>query len=66
MSCTYILNILNIKHFIGAEWLLSVNLSLIKNEKNKLVKEILKLVPMTEMEQQEIFVALLHLLESKV
>lgn len=49
----------------GAEWLLSVNLSLVKNERTKLAQEFLKLVPMSEMEQQEICVTLLHLLESK-
>lgn len=51
---------------IGAEWLLSVNLSLIKNEKIKLAQEFFKLVPMTEVEQQEIFLTLQRLLESKV
>jgi len=51
---------------LGAEWLLSVNLSLVKNEKNKLAQEFLKLVPIIEIEQQEICVSLLHLLESKV
>jgi len=51
---------------LGAEWLLSVNLSLIKNEKTKLAQEFLKLVPMIEIEQKEICVSLLHLLESKV
>lgn len=51
---------------IGAEWLLSVNLSLIKNEKIKLVQEFFKLVPMTEVEQQEIILTLLRLLKSKV
>jgi len=51
---------------LGAEWLLSVNLSLIKNEKTKLAQEFLKLVPMIEIEQQEICISLLHLLESKV
>ncbi|XP_025412604.1 ras GTPase-activating-like protein IQGAP1 isoform X2 [Sipha flava] len=49
----------------SAEWLLSVNLSLVKNERTKLAQEFLKLVPMSEMEQQEICVTLLHLLESK-
>jgi len=43
-----------------------VNLSLVKNEKTKLAQEFLKLVPMIEIEQQEICVSLLHLLESKV
>jgi len=43
-----------------------VNLSLVKNEKTKLAQEFLKLVPMIEVEQQEICVSLLHLLESKV
>lgn len=51
---------------LGAEWLLSVNLSLVKNEKTKLAQEFLKLVPMIEVEQQEICVSLLNLLESKV
>jgi len=51
---------------LGAEWLLSVNLSLVKNEKTKLAQEFLKLVPMIEIEQQEICISLLHLLESKV
>lgn len=54
------------KNNLGAEWLFSVNLSLHKNERTRLVKEFLKLVPMTEMEQQEIFVTLLRLLESRV
>lgn len=62
MFCTYLLNLKN----LGAEWLLSVNLSLIKNERTKLAQEFLKLVPMIEMEQQEICVTLLNLLESKV
>lgn len=43
-----------------------MNLSLVKNEKTKLAQEFLKLVPMIEVEQQEICVSLLHLLESKV
>lgn len=51
---------------LDAEWLLSVNLSLVKNEKTKLAQEFLKLVPMIEIEQQEICISLLHLLESKV
>lgn len=52
--------------FLGSEWLLSVNLALVKNERTRLAQEFQKLVPMTEMEQQEICVTLLHLLESKV
>jgi len=43
-----------------------VNLSLVKNEKTNLAQEFLKLVPMIEIEQQEICISLLHLLESKV
>ena len=43
-----------------------MNLSLVKNEKTKLAQEFLKLVPMNEIEQQEICASLLHILESKV
>lgn len=43
-----------------------MNLSLIKNEKIKLAQEFFKLVPMTEVEQQDIFLTLQRLLESKV
>lgn len=50
---------------LGAEWLLSVNLLLVKNERTKLTQEFLKLVPMAEIEQ-EVFLTLLHLLKSKV
>ncbi|XP_050432882.1 ras GTPase-activating-like protein IQGAP1 [Adelges cooleyi] len=50
----------------SAEWLLSVNVSLIKNERRKVIKELLKLVPMNESEQQESFVTLLHVAESKL
>lgn len=52
--------------YLGAEWLLSVNLLLVKNERTKLAQEILKLISMTKIEQQETFIALLHLLKSKV
>lgn len=52
--------------YLGAEWLLSVNLLLVKNERTKLGQEILKLVSMTEIEQQATFVILLKLLKSKV
>lgn len=39
---------------------------MIQNEKTKLAQEFHKLVPVSEIEQQEVFVTLLHLLESKV
>lgn len=43
-----------------------MNLSLVKNEKTKLTKQFFKLVPMAEIEQEEVFFTLLHLLKSKV
>ncbi|XP_050539005.1 ras GTPase-activating-like protein IQGAP1 [Daktulosphaira vitifoliae] len=49
----------------SSKWLLSVNLSLINNEKLSVFENLLKLVPMIEIEQQECFVTLLHLAKSK-